>query len=294
MRYKAGSDVYEFEEGWAKLPEGHDLGRVAGAAVDEDDRVFIFNRGTHPLTVLGREGNFLKAWDEQFGNPHGITVGPDGNVYLADREHHVVLKYSPDGDLLMTLGNRDRPSDTGRAEEWLVERAAGPFNLPTWAAVGEKGGIFVSDGYGNSRVHKFTSTGDLVTSWGSPGKGRPGEFHLPHGIAIDPKGRVLVCDRENHRVQIFDRDGAYLGMWTDLRQPTSLGVSPDGLVFVAELQHRITVMDLDGRVVARWGGESSRDPGHFVAPHGVAFDSRGDVYVSEVLEGRRIQKFVKL
>ncbi len=135
--------------------------------------------------------------------------------------------------------------------------------------------------------------GQLLLSWGEPGKGGPGEFHLPHGITIDRDGRVLVCDRENNRIQIYDQEGNYLDMWDGFLQPASIAQAPNGSFFVPELQHRVTVLSPKGDVMDRWGGESSREPGRFVAPHDVAVDSKGDVYVGEVLEGKRVQKFVR-
>ena len=293
MAYGSGQYTYDLDEGWGKLPEGYEFHQVAAVAVDRDDQAYLFNRSSHQVMVFDREGNFLRAWSQQFKGPHGIHIGGDGNIYLADRDSHVVLKYSPDERLLLTLGTRDQPSDTGSKERFLVEKAGGPFNLPTGIAVNEDGEIFVSDGYGNCQVHKYSSTGALINSWGSPGTVNPGDFNLPHGIALDNDGRVLVCDRENHRIQIFDQEGEYLSMWTGFRQPCDVAVGPDGEAYVPELQHRFSIVETGGNLLARWGGESSHDPGEFVAPHGVAIDSRGDIYVGEVLEGRRVQKFIR-
>ena len=294
MPYGSGAYTYELDDGWGKLPAGYEFHQVAGVAVDKDDQVYLFNRSSHQLMVFGREGNFVKAWSQTFSGPHGIHIGPDGNIYLADRDSHVVLKYSPDERLLLTLGTRDQPSDTGYdSGERVVHQAAGPFNLPTGVVVTERGDIFVSDGYGNSRVHKYDWTGAHVVSWGEPGDDNPNDFHLPHGIGLDNDGRVLVCDRENHRIQIFDQEGRFQAMWTGFEQPTDVVVGPDGEVYVPELQHRMTILDSDGNVVARWGGESNHEPGQFVAPHGIAVDSHGDMYIGEVLEGRRVQKFIR-
>jgi DNA-binding beta-propeller fold protein YncE len=223
-----------------------------------------------------------------------MCVDAAGNLFLADQMSHVVLKYSPDEVLQMTLGTRDTPSDTGySSEDPSVKMAAGPFNQPTGVAVSDSGEIFVSDGYANARVHKFDARGAFLKSWGSPGTTGDGNFNLPHGIGLDGRGRVVVCDRENHRIQVFDQDGEHLETWTGFRQPTAVAMGPDGNVYVSELQHRVTVVDPRGEILARWGGESSREPGHFVASHGIAVDSRGDVYVGEVLEGKRVQKFIR-
>ena len=293
MTFGSGDYTYELDEGWGKLPDGHEFNQVAGVEVDKDDNVYLFNRSSHQLMVFDREGNFIKSWNEKFSNPHGITIGPDGNIYLADRDAHVILKYSPDEELLLTLGTRDQPSNTGYGDDRIVKQAAGPFNLPTNVAVNEQGDIFVADGYGNSRVHKYDATGSLITSWGSPGGRNPVDFHLPHGIGLDNDGRLLVCDRENHRIQIFDQEGEFRGMWTGFLQPTHVAFGPDGEVYVPELTHRMSIVDSDGKVLARWGGESSHDPGQFVAPHGVAIDSHGDIYIAEVLQGQRVQKFIR-
>ena len=294
MTYGSGDYTYELDEGWGKLPDGYEFNQAAGVAIDSMDRVYVFNRSSHQLMVLERDGSFIESWDEKFNNPHGIHIDHDDNVYLADRDAQVVLKYSPQGRLLLTLGTRDHASDTGYTlPERVVHKAAGPFNLPTGIAVNTDGDIFISDGYGNSRVHKYDATGALIYSWGTPGEVNPGDMHLPHGICLDQEGRLLVCDRENHRVQIFDQEGEYLAMWTGFVQPTDVVVGASGEAYVSELRHRLSIVDGNGNVLARWGGESSHEPGQFVAPHGIAVDSHGDIYVGEVLEGQRVQKFVR-
>ena len=294
MPFGSGDFTYEVQEGWAKLPEGYEFHQVAGVAVDEHDQVYMFNRGDHKMVVFDRDGNLVRTWRDVFVHPHGMRIGPDGNIYFADQKAHVVLKFSPDEELLLTLGTRDQPSDTGYDPVLkTIERAAGPFNNPTGVAVAENGDIFVSDGYGNARVHKYDASGSVVTSWGVPGQVNPGEFHTPHGVGVHIDGRVLLCDRENNRIQIFDQEGEFLGMWTGFTMPTTVTVGPDGTVYVPELKSRFSILDANGQLLARWGGEESHEPGLFVAPHCVAVDSRGDLYVGEVLEGRRLQKFIR-
>jgi DNA-binding beta-propeller fold protein YncE len=294
---------YEVVAGWEQLPAGYEHRDVAGVAVDSEDRVFLICRGDHPIIVYDRQGNFLRSWGQgEFTyRTHGITVDPDGMLYCTDDGNHTVRRFTPEGKLLLTLGTLNTPSDTGYdgKDTGTVSRPAGPFNRPTNLAVGPKGDLYVSDGYGNCRVHRFAPTGALKQSWGVPGSG-PGQFFLPHGIAVAADGRVFVCDRENDRIQIFSPDGEYLGEWTDTQRPTHLVFDAHGRAYVSELwwhpgqtsrRHgpiqdarygRVSVYDKDGRVLARWGSAEACAPGSFAAPHGLAVDSRGDVYVSEV------------
>ena len=180
-----------------------------------------------------------------------------------------------------------------------VARPGGAFNRPTNLAVGPKGDLYVSDGYGNCRVHQFSPSGELRRSWGVPGKG-PGQFILPHGIAAAADGRIFVCDRENDRIQIFSPDGEYLAEWTDTQRPTHLVFDPQGRAYVSELwwhkgqtsqRHgpitearygRVSVFDRDGRLLTRWGTPDQAAPGSFAAPHGIAVDSSRNIFVAEV------------
>jgi DNA-binding beta-propeller fold protein YncE len=277
-------------EGWGKLPDGWRYQEVAGAAVDRQDRVFCFTRSEHPVIVFDRDGTFLRSWGEGVvRRAHGITIDADEMVWLTDDLHHTVRKFTPEGKLLLTLGDPDRPAEL---------QGGKPFNRPTHVAICPKSGyLFVSDGYGNSRVHKYSPDGKHVMSWGEPGTD-PGQFNLPHNLVTDRDGLVYVADRENHRVQIFDGEGRYQGQWNNLHRPCGLFVDrgASGLFFVGELGSgmpvtektpnlgpRVSVLDATGRRVARFGGQfPSEKPGEFIAPHGLVVDSRGDVYVGEV------------
>lgn len=310
---------YQVVPGWDKLPAGWSYVEAAAVATDSRDRVYVFNRGEHPVIVYDRDGRFLTSWGEGvFTNAHGATVGPDDSVYLTDNYDHTVRKFTPEGKLLLTLGTKDAPSDTGWTQQSpTVKRAAGPFNRQTNAAIAPNGDIYVADGYRNARVHRFSASGRLLASWGEPGSG-PGQFNLPHGIAVDRQGRVYVADRENLRIQVFAVDGKYVTQWGGVNRPCSLFIDGDDNLFVAELGlHNVTVTDgrsplarvsvfgLDGALRARWGGPDSCSAGNFFAPHGIWADSNGDVYVAEVvmaMGGRRglvsptchtIQKFVR-
>ena len=294
MAFGSGDYIYEVAAGWGAPPDGFEFKQVADVAVDKNDDVYVYNRGTHNLVIFNREGEFLRSWDLKHKEPHGICVDGAGNVYLADRDSHVVEKRDSEGKLLLTLGTRDKPSDTGeQSQRFLVEKPGDPFNMPTGIAVSREGDLYISDGYSNCRVHHYNASGSLMNSWGVPGKNNPGDFHLPHGIGVDRNNRVVVADRENHRIQVFDENGEFEQLWTGFRQPTSVAFGPDGEIYVPELQSRMTIINEDGEVLAQWGGEASHAPGQFVAPHGMAIDSRGDIYVGEVLEGQRIQKFIR-
>ena len=292
---------YEVIEGWEKLPEGWSFVEVAGVATDSQDRVYAFNRGEHPMIIFNSDGSFVDAWGEGvFANAHGIHIGPDDRIYCADNFDHTVRIYQPDGTLVRTLGEKDNPSDTGFvAGKTPVQRGAGPFNMVTNVALSKTGDLYVCDGYGNARVHKFTGDGDYEFSWGEPGSG-PGEFVLPHAIAVDRHDRVYVADRENSRIQVFDTTGAYITEWTDVTRPDDLFIDADENLFVAELGERagidpkvdvpphapharVSVLTLEGEVHTRFGGDDPVVPGNFFAPHGIWADSKGDLYVSEVI-----------
>jgi sugar lactone lactonase YvrE len=294
---------YALVAGWEQLPRGYEHRDVAGVAVDGEDRVYLICRGDHPVIVYDQKGRFLRAWGEgDFTyRTHGISVGADQMVYCTDDGNHTVRKFTPEGKLLLTLGTMNTPSDTGYdgKNTATATRPGGPFNRPTNIAVGPRGDLYVSDGYGNCRVHQFSPSGELKRSWGTAGQG-PGQFFLPHGIAVHPDGRVFVCDRENDRIQIFSPDGEYLAEWTDTRRPTHLVFDARNRAYVSELwwqpgqtsrrygpattvgSGRVSVYDGEGRVIARWGGDDATAPGSFAAPHGIAVDSADDVYVSEV------------
>jgi DNA-binding beta-propeller fold protein YncE len=282
MSYRLGDIEYELADAWGALPSGLEYGQIASVAVDRTDRVYVLSRGDHPVVVFDAEGALEQVWDQRFARPHSIHIGPDGNVYVLDRDAHVVQKHSPDGRLLQTVGARNRPSDSGyTADDPVVRKAAGPFNLPAAVAVDENGDMFVADGYGNCRVHRFDATGALLASWGEPGTEGPAEFNLPHGIAIHD-GKVLVCDRDNNRIQVFDRNGEFLEMWTGFRQPTSVARGPEGTLYVSEVQNSISILDSEGSVLTKWGGPGTSEGKRLGVAHGIALDSRGNIYVADL------------
>ncbi len=296
--------LFETQTDWARRPAGFTWQEVAAVATDSRDRVFVFNRGPHPVMVFDSGGVFLFSWGEgAFARAHGITIGPDDTVYCTDDLDHTIKAFTPDGRLLMTLGTSGQPADTGATsiDFRTICHEGPPFYFPTNVAISPEGEIFVSDGYGNARVHKFAPNGRLLTSWGAPGDG-PGQFRVPHGIAIDRHGTVCVADRENSRIQFFSPAGKFLFEWTDIARPCQVVFDAAGNLFVAELGYRagmwpgtsapspdatggrISVFDPHGQRLARWGGgENPTAPGDFFAPHDICIDSHGDIYVAEVV-----------
>ena len=293
VRVGAGARVYEQVEDWEKLPEGWVLGQTA-IVTDSQDRVYLFNRSDHPLIVLDRDGKFLNSWGEgDLPDAHGMFIDADDNLYMPVKNSHVVLKYSPDGNLLMTMGDWDKPSDTG----WTgnvndpAKQAAGPFNRPSDIALDASGDLYISDGYGNSRVHKFTSDGKLLFSWGEPGKTGPGEFHVPHGVWVHTDGRVFVADRENNRIQIFDAEGKYLDEWGGVARPCDIYIDEDEILYVPELDGFMSILSIEGDIIASWG--SPLDAGWGNGAHAVWMDSHGDLYVNQNVEGHRLVKYIR-
>ena len=280
----SGAHIYEVQEGWGRLPAGWKLGWIAAVAADSQDRVYVYSRSEHPLIVFDREGHFLSSWGEEvLEDAHGIWIDGQDQVYCVERETYCMRKFTCQGELLMTLGNPHRPGAEGE-----------PFNLPTDLAIDSRGELYISDGYGNSRVHKYSPTGQLLKSWGRPGAG-PGEFNLPHCVRVDRHDRVLVADRTNNRIQFFDTEGKYLMEWGGFHQPDTIFIDRDDIVYVAELDQRVSILTLEGQWLTQWGSGQRLDrPGEFLGcPHGIWADSRGDLYVSEVQTDGRLQKFVR-
>ncbi len=295
---------YEVIEGWEQLPAGYVHRDVDGVTVDSRDRVYLVTRSDARVIVYERDGTFVTSWGEGIFTPrtHGVAVGPEDSVYVVDDGDHTVRKFTPEGEQLMVIGTPGVPSDTGYDKEkglTSIARGGPPFNRPTNVALASNGELYVCDGYGNARVHRFTPDGKLIQSWGEPGTG-PGQFNLPHGIAIDAEGRVLVADRENDRIQFFSPDGEYLDQWTHVQRPTDICIDGEGLIYVSSLwwrvgQHsfvngpmrhdlpgHVSVLDPNGNVLLRWISADRCAPGNFVAPHTLCVDSHGDLYVGEV------------
>jgi DNA-binding beta-propeller fold protein YncE len=241
------------------------------------------------MVVLDREGNFLRSWGEGvFRRAHGVHVAPDDTLWLTDDGDHTVRHCTLDGRVLLTLGIPGAPKPYMSGE---------PFHRCTHTALSPQGDLYVSDGYGNARIHKFAPDGTLLRSWGEPGTD-PGQFNIPHNICCDADGWVYVADRENHRVQVFDGNGRFETQWHDMHRPSGLFMERggQGRFYVGEIGGalpvnydvpnigpRVSIYSHRGERLARLGDRlAGLEPGQFVSPHGLAVDSRGDIYVGEV------------
>ena len=275
----AAEPSYQSAPEFFKIPADWTLGPCSAADMSRKGEIYLFHRGKHPIICFDPAGNVLRSWgDDLIKTAHGLRVDRDDNVWVTDIGDHRVYKFDRSGKLLLALGTGKPGADNDQ------------FNKPTDIAFGPDGEFYVTDGYGNNRVMKFSAQGTFIKSWGSAGKG-PGEFHLPHAIVIDSRGRVLVGDRENNRIQAFDRDGNHLETWTGFA-PYGMAFRSDGVLFIATgRENDIVELDPAGKIQRRFG-QKGKGPGEFDLPHMLTFDADGAMYVAEV-GGVRLQKLVR-
>ncbi|MEN6534703.1 MAG: peptidyl-alpha-hydroxyglycine alpha-amidating lyase family protein [Bryobacteraceae bacterium] len=283
---------YKVVHGWPKLPEGFVMGSVSGIAVDSGSHVYVFHRGPQPVLCFdGKTGKLISSWGgDVFKTPHGLKLDKDDNLWVTDVGHHQIFKFNRDGKLLMAVGTKGVPG-----------LDATHFDKPTDVAVAPNGEFYVSDGYGNSRVAKFSAKGEFLFDWGRKGS-KPGEFDTPHSITLDKQGRVYVADRSNARIQVFDAKGKFLHEWksAELGRPWSVFFGPDGNLNVTDggdveskpvERNRILKLDLQGKIIEKWGTYGRYD-GQFVWAHIITVAPNGDAYIGDI-QGMRVQKFVR-
>jgi peptidylglycine monooxygenase len=268
-----GDDLYEVERPWALDGASFKGGRITDVAVDADDNAHVLVRydryvdpaGLPVVVVVAPDGNVLRSHElPGVTDGHGITIGPRGEALIADRDRHEIQVLDATGAVVLRLGERNRP---GR-----------PFSHPANAAVHPNGDIYVADGYGNSVVHRFSAGGTLLKTWGRPGAGA-GEFTTPHDLAFGKQGEVIVCDRENNRIQFFDPDGAFIREATDLFHPMGIVVEPDGCILVSDQIPRLTRLSPEGKLLGRCRPVLN-------AGHGLAQDSQGNILLAEIRDNR--------
>ena len=276
----ADTGHYQLVENWQHFPpEVAKWGMATGVDVDARDNVYVFHRNeAMPIMAFDRNGKFLRAWGQGlFQTTHFLRTDRNGYVWVTDRGAMTASKFTPEGDLVMTIGRKGMKGDNESKEF---------YNGMADLAVARNGDIFIADGEGpNTRVVKLSKDGKFIKWWGGKGAG-PGQFDMPHSIAIDSRGRVFVADRSNNRIQIFDQEGKFLDQWTQFGVPWGLTIRDDVLYVVdgSDNNCMIIASAKDGKVIDRIEGLSN--------PTAVAVDSKGAIYVGEV-NGTNVKKFVK-
>lgn len=272
---KAGPKLeYTLVKDWPTLPNGMKLGGISAVASDSQDNVYLLHRIKPYVLVFDKAGKLVRSFDGDFKTPHGLRIDKNDNLWIADMANHLVQKFSPEGKLLLSLGMKNKP---GLAED--------QFNKPADAFVGPDGEVYIADGYGNSRIAKFTQDGKFVKDWGTKGKG-PSEFNIPHAVFLDEGNRVLVGDRENLRVQIFDRAGKFLEEWKNTGAPYGLALHKDRVYLADGRKGTIRVLDRSGKLLTRWETAEAK-----TTPHWIHVDRQGAVYIGFV-SGSKVQKWV--
>jgi DNA-binding beta-propeller fold protein YncE len=274
---------------------------ISGLAIDAQDRIYVFNRGPKPVMVFDTAGNLVMSGADQELNgkkinpdwEHSGTVDWDGNVWIIERDAHRIVKLSPKLDkFLMQLGTTNTRGND-----------ATHFDLPSGIGVLRNGNVVVTDGYGNNRIVLFSKDGKFIKqvargAGGPADKGKgPGEWDLPHKMAMDAQDNIYAIDREGHRVQVFDKNLTYVREIANEWNPWDIGISrkgTDGFAFIADhMLERVHKIQLkDGKIVATWGRQG-HGPGEFDWVHGVVVDSKGAVYAGDTY-GQRLQKFVPM
>ena len=271
---------YKVDSEWPRLPAGWNFEETPGVAADASEHVFVFHRGQHPIIEFDRDGKYIRHWgDNVFLRPHGLRFDAEGNLWGVDDGGHIVVKMDvATGRVRMVLGRKGQKGETKDS-----------FNRPTDIAFAANGDFYVSDGYGNSRVVKFSRDGRYLTTWGKKGAGE-GEFNLPHSVAVDRRGRVYVGDRENYRMQVFDADGKFLTQWKHVGSPWGLYITEDQSLFMCDgYNNRILKLNLEGQILGSIGSPGKL-PGQLDFAHHLSVGKSGAVYVAEI-KNWRAQKF---
>lgn len=267
---------YETVQNFFQLPPGENFVEPAGVAVNSKGHIYVFHRGRHALMEFDASGKFLRSIaDDLFVTAHMVRVDAEDNLWTTDVGSHMVLKLSPEGRVLLALGRMRIPGDD------VLH-----FNQPTDVAWDSAGNIYVTDGYGNSRVLKFDKYGNPLMGWGMKGSG-PGQFDLPHSIVI-VNDVIYVGDRDNARIQVFDLNGRFLREWR-LGHPYGLSVGPDRMIYMADAEAgHILKLNREGRVTGILQGPVPGQGPHF-DPHEIAIGKDSSIFTAEVL-GWRAQK----
>lgn len=256
--------TYKVDAEWAKLPAGTTWnGNTSWITADGKGQVMVLVRTAPYFRLLNRDGVFVKAFgdDGLFQTAHSVTIDAQGALWATDSAAHVVHKFSPEGRLLMTLGRKGEAGDNSSRDR---------FNQPNHVAIAPNGDIYVSDGYGNARVVQFASDGRFVRIIGGVKGSQPGQLQLPHGVALDSRGRILINDSDNQRVSVFDRNGSFVESWP-FPSRGGIAVAADDTVYISDVNAGIVNIVKDGKRIDSVAVERA---------HGMGIDTDGSIYVS--------------
>jgi DNA-binding beta-propeller fold protein YncE len=267
-----------------KMPNGWYLQEVAGVAINSEDHIFVFHRGKHPLLEFDSEGKFIRSIAEDlFVTPHSIRIDKYDNLWTIDMGSHVVLKFNKNLELQMVFGKWNRAGEESR----LYGLFAHLFDKPTDVGFDSNDNIYITDGYGNSRVMKFDRDGVFIKSWGTKGDST-GQFNIPHTIIVDKDNSIYIGDRQNQRIQIFNTDGKFLRSWDNVGYPYGLAKYQNRFYMIDGVAGRLIELSNEGKIIARYGNIGKKS-GQFDWPHMIAVDSKGNLYIAEI-QNWRIQK----
>ncbi|MEH7122329.1 hypothetical protein V7127_03670 [Bacillus sp. JJ1773] len=273
--FTLGDKKYQAKRDWIQLPKDKSLNNISGISTDNKGRIYVLQRSNPFMLIFSKDGELVDEWfDETLSDGHYFRITVDGRVCVVDRNHHRIVIFNSSGEILQVIGDQENPGGLGV-----------PFNHPTDVTVNDNGDFFVSDGYGNFSVHHLNSSGELINTWGIPGKGE-GEFTVPHSVLIDQQDRVLVADRENNRVQIFNQKGEYLDEIKNLYRPMSIYEDKDGFFYVTDQSPTLSLLSPNGELLGRFLTLGT-------IGHGVTVDENGDIYIAEMFQDMII-KFIRL
>lgn len=283
---KAPALDYVFAENAVSLPPGVTMGPSASVAFAGNGHFYVLTRGPQAFFEFDERGTFVRAFGDRFTRAHGLRVDAEGNLWATDVGAHVVMKFDPQGEILMTIGTR------GEAGEWDEAAGSRKLNQPNDIAIASNGDIFIAQGHtpgprGDARVLKFDRTGRFITSWGGKGTG-PGQFTVAHGIAIDGMGRLWVADRENQRIQIFEQDGTFVREMKYAGLPCSVDIGRDAVFMVNGFAGQVVKLDLSGKVVGALG-QPGKGPGEFGEAHFIAVSPKGELFVADSVNGALVK-----
>lgn len=270
------------------VPPDLTMGATASVAFAGNGHLFVLTRGTPAFFEFDENGTFVRAFGERYTRAHGLRIDGEGNLWATDVGAHVVMKLSPQGDVLMTIGTR------GEAGEWNEAAGSRKLNQPNDVAIAANGDIFIAQGHtpgprGDARVLRFDRTGRFISSWGGKGTG-PGQFAVAHGIAIDGDGRLWVADRENQRIQVFQTDGTFVREMKYAGLPCSVDIGDEAVYMVNGFAGQVVKLDLSGKVLAALG-RPGKGPGEFGEAHFIAVSPKGELFVADSVNGALV-KFV--